>query len=171
MNRAGTRPLRAIGVAAMLLVVGCAVEETADGVVYDDENASGRISEGQALAAANGVTYADPPAGCDPSGDADCDGVPDALEKALAKKFFPNITNSRGFDWIQFYGNLNCDDCRIPYSVDFYKNTSGRALDYCTEDYQCLALRIGARLRAGRREGRLLFAQWRQRIGLFSPAT
>jgi hypothetical protein len=138
MNRAEMKSIRALCVAGMLLVAGCAdLEETANAVQLDDDNAS-------ALAAANGVTFADPPGGCDyASGDVDCDGVPDALEKALARKFFPNITNSRGFDWWQFYGNLKCDDCRVPYSVDFYKNTSGRAPGYCTEDYQCLALRIG----------------------------
>jgi hypothetical protein len=54
MKRAEMTPLRALGVAAtLLLVVGCGDGEgTADVVERDNENASDRVSERQALAAA-----------------------------------------------------------------------------------------------------------------------
>jgi archaellum component FlaF (FlaF/FlaG flagellin family) len=69
------------------------------------------------------------------SGDADSDGIPDALEYDLAHRFFPNLwLQGYDYDLSVAYPYLGYP---FPYSVQPYTG------DLCDEDHECLEIRYG----------------------------
>lgn len=86
--------------------------------------------------------------------DKDLDGVPDALELELARKFYPNLSirhdspsgaPSTHNDWQQFYGNTSSPlfsgnpNVQLPFTVHPYN--PGADSQMCPEPFQCLEVR------------------------------
>jgi hypothetical protein len=79
-------------------------------------------------------------------GDADLDGIPDALEQELAEKFAPRLVAAL-MDMTQLYGfqheRAACPgsdpQCQLPFVIREYRNAGGGWLD-CSEAYRCLEI-------------------------------
>jgi hypothetical protein len=86
-------------------------------------------------------------AGTDPT-DKDCDGIPDALESALAQAWFPNLVLSvdsgahydKDRQW--FHGSGYISDAYVPYRVRPYKSGSAGP-GQCSSDFACLEIQFG----------------------------
>jgi hypothetical protein len=86
-------------------------------------------------------------------GDRDTDGLPDALETALARKFFPQMVMTTN-DWRHFYGNVAGDpsvgglycngnqECQLPFVVRRVAALGGSKTGWCATN-QCAEIIYG----------------------------